>query len=56
MVPSQSVELGDLVAGLGRVVGALLAHGGDARRDEGLVVGVLASQSPCERLILLKFT
>ena len=34
--------LGDLVAGLGRVVGALLAHGGHARGDERLVVGVLA--------------
>ena len=34
--------LGDLVAGLRRVVGALLAHGGHARGDEGLVVGVLA--------------
>ena len=37
-----AVLLGDLVAGLRRVVGALLAHGGHARGDEGLVVGVLA--------------
>ena len=37
-----AVLLGDLVAGLRRVVSALLAHGGHARGDEGLVVGVLA--------------
>ena len=37
-----AVLLGDLVAGLRRVVGALLAHGGHARGDERLVVCVLA--------------
>ena len=38
----EAVLLGDLVARLHRVVGALLAHRGDAGRNEGLVVRVLA--------------
>ena len=38
----EAVLLGDLVARLHRVVGALLAGRRHARRDQGLVVGVLA--------------